>query len=97
MLGSDVHFIVHGLDKRRLSPLEAVEFPALSYVAARYAIWRVFQIVQPLRLVLEDATDRVLKLDHARGSPTPTVPFMAEFLQFAWTDKRTVLRKKAWP
>ena len=40
---------------------------------------------------------RVMRLDHARGSSEPSVPFMHEFLRFVWPDRRTILRKRRWP
>ena len=96
-LSDNARFVIQGLDRRLVSLGEALELPALGAVAARYAIYRVFLLLAPLKAVLEDATDRVMALDHARGADTPSVPFMLEFLHFIWLDKRAILRKKKWP
>jgi hypothetical protein len=96
-LSGHAKIIVHGLDKKLLSLEEAVELPALSSLAARYAIYRVFLLLVPLKSVLADATDRVMQLDQARDAQTPSVPYMQEFLQFVWLDRQLILRKKRWP
>jgi len=96
-LSGHAKFIVHGLDKKLLSFEEALELPALSSVAARYAIYRVFLLLVPLKAVLAAATDRVMGLDLARGAQAPSVPYMHEFLRFVWLDRPLILRKKRWP
>lgn len=96
-LSGHAQFIVHGLDKKLLSLEESLKLPALSFLAARYAIYRVFLLLAPLKAVLADATDRVMQLDHARGAQAPSVPYMHEFLQFVELDRQLILRKKKWP
>lgn len=96
-LSGHTTFIVHGFDKRLLSPEEAVALPALSSLVAPYAIARVFLLLVPLRSMLSETTNRVMQLDRGRGAHTPSVPLMEEFVQFVWLDKKAILRKKAWP
>jgi hypothetical protein len=90
-------FLIHGLDRQPLSMDEAIHLPALSFLAAQYAIYRLVLLLTPLRVLLSEVTGRVMQLDGSRGARIPSVPFMEEFVQFIWLDKKAVLRKKRWP
>lgn len=71
--------------------------PALQELASRHAVYHVLVIVSALKKLIEQVVDSAHLLAQRLGQTQISVPYMYEFLDFAWTDKSYVLRKKRWP
>jgi hypothetical protein len=83
-----------GSGLRLRSGLEAASLTAL---VAPYAVYRVIVLIKPLASVLEDVTAQVMAVDDAQGRTHHPCHICTNFVQFAWFDKRSILRKKVWP
>jgi len=85
--------IMQGLDKQPLSTEEALALPGLHDQAAKYAVFRVVDILSPMRDLISELSRYANKF----GRSSPSFPQMQEFLEWLWNDKQYVLRKKRWP
>ena len=86
----------HDLEKNELDLRAVMEQPQLQYMAAAYAVYYVIAIVAPLRGVLSHVTDAARHVNMSINAPD-SVPYMTEFLDWAWFDKPYIMRKKRWP
>jgi hypothetical protein len=89
VLASDLHGQM--LDFERM-----VGIGVLYDAAAPYAVCSVLNLVRPLRELSIEVGDKALYGIKSQGGEMP-VPAMSEFLVFALTERRDVLRKKRWP
>lgn len=65
--------------------------------AAKHAIFALVSFVAALRSVLEAATHSAQQINLESTPGVAEVPGMEEFFQFAWPDKKYVMRKRRWP
>lgn len=84
--------IMQGLDKAPISTAEALALPGLHEQAAKYAVLRILNVLSPLR-------DLISNLSHDAYKYPSINPFpqMQEFLEWIYTDRQYVLRKRKWP
>jgi hypothetical protein len=84
--------IMQGLDKSSISTTEALALPGLHEQAAKFAVLRILNVLSPLR-------DLISSLSHESYRYRDTNPFpqMQEFLEWVYTDRQYVLRKRKWP
>ncbi len=85
--------LMHGLDRKKLSTIEALALPGLHDQAVKFAVLRIINFLMPLKQLIKTLSNMSYTLD----LPMPPYPFMQEFLQWLWDDRRYVLRKKRWP
>jgi len=89
--------VQHDLNSRRLSLAEALALPLMQNQVARYAVWHVVCIVEPLKSIMVDLSDVASSLNHSVSPGTMEIPVMHEFFDFVWMNRPWVLRKKRWP
>jgi hypothetical protein len=85
--------LIFGLDRKKLSTIEALALPGLHDQAVKYAVFRIINFLMPLKRLIEVLSD----MSYTLNLPAPPYPFMQEFLQWLWDDRAYVLRKKRWP
>lgn len=88
--------IMHDLQGSALTGRTLVERRALEGEAARYAVWRVMQLLFALKRVLDKVTHTAM-YGTAPVSKEPRVPYMHEFFPFVVDDWSLVKNKKRWP
>ena len=66
-------------------------------VAAKYAIFALITLIASLREVLDSAYRSTRMAKPSGQSGLDGVPDMKEFFQFAYADKKYVMRKMRWP
>lgn len=65
--------------------------------AAKHAIYALVTLIAALRDVLDTLCRSAWAADPFGPSKPADVPDMKEFLQFAWRDRKYVMRKRRWP
>lgn len=85
--------LMHGLDQRPLTTLEALSLPGLHDQAVKFAVLRIVNILSPIRELISLISHEAYHL----GLSAPPFPQMQEFLEWLWDDRQYVLRKKKWP
>lgn len=65
--------------------------------AAKHAIFALVTLIAALRDVIDTLCDRAWAANHSGKGGLAEVPDMKEFFQFAWADRRYVMRKRQWP
>ncbi len=85
--------LMHGLDHTPLSTAEALALPGLHDQAVKFAVYRIVTILSPIRDLLSALSHEAYSL----GVAVPPFPQMQEFLEWLWSDRQYVLRKKKWP
>lgn len=89
----DITFtLMHDLDQSPLTTAEALSLPGLHDQAARFAVLRVVETLDPFRKLLGVVSHEAYGL----GKSVPPFPQMQEFLEWLWNDRQYVLKKK-WP
>lgn len=71
--------------------------PRLTAEAVRYFVLRVVQMIKHLKLRLKSSCRNAMEIDASLGNRNQRIPFLEEFLQFADSDRKTILRKQCWP
>lgn len=66
-------------------------------VAAKHAIFALVTLISALRDVFDSVCGNAWKSNPPGPSGLADVPDMKEFFQFAWPDRKYVMRKKRWP
>lgn len=66
-------------------------------VAAKHAIFALVTLISALRDVLGSVCGSAWKSNPPVPSGLADVPDMKEFFQFAWPDRKYVMRKRRWP
>ena len=66
--------------------------PRLQDLAARHAVYHVIKLIDSLKRFVSNVSCAAQVLDR-----NASVPCMHEFLEFAWLDRKYILRKKRWP
>ncbi|MCX5817043.1 MAG: hypothetical protein NTX75_12525 [Proteobacteria bacterium] len=87
----------HDLENRPLDLKTMVLQPTLQDIAAKHVIYHVMVIIKPLKMLLSLVTTMAIQLHDGEMRNKPRVPFMNEFLDFAWFNRPYILRKKRWP
>lgn len=90
----DTFVIMSGLDKVPLTAHTALLLPGLHELSSRYAVYRILEILEPLKELLSGLSSDTAVL--SQGQPA-AVPHMHDFLEWVWLNKSVVLRKKRWP
>jgi len=85
--------IMRGLDREPLSTEDALSLSGLHQEAARYAVFRIVQLLCPIR----DLLGVLSRGAYGLGFSVPPFPQMQEFLEWLCGDRRYVLRKSKWP
>lgn len=65
--------------------------------AAKYAIYELVTLIAALREVIDSLCESAWTVNPYGKSGVADVPDMKEFFQFAWADKKYVMRKRQWP
>ena len=65
-------------------------------ISRGHCVWTIIEILRPIYLLIDQLTNEVHQLEQQKGIDDPTVPYMAEFFPFCFTDKKTAIRRKAW-
>lgn len=65
--------------------------------AAKHAIFVLVTLIAALREVIDSLCDAAWSANPPGTLDVATVPDMKEFFQFAWADRRCVMRKRQWP
>ncbi len=84
--------IMQGLDKAPISTTEALTLPGLHEQASKFAVLRILNIISPLRDLISN-----LSRDTYEYPSINPFPQMQEFLEWVYTDRQYVLRKRKWP
>lgn len=95
-IGSLISVVGHDLEKNELDIRAILHQPQLQDMAANYAVYYVICLIDPLREILSFVTDNARRVNIELGLPD-AVPYMTEFLDWAWLNKPYILRKKRWP
>ncbi len=66
-------------------------------VASIHEIFALVTLISALRDVLGSVCGRAWEANPKVASGFADVPDMKEFFEFAWTDRKYVMRKKQWP
>lgn len=85
--------LMHDLDQSPLTTEEALSLPGLHDQAVRFVVLRLVGILTPFR----DLLGTLSREAYGLGVSVPPFPQMQEFLEWLWTDRQYVLRKKKWP
>ena len=85
--------IMHDLNRQPMNHFGALALPALQQLASRYAVLHMIQFLVPFRNLLSDVSRHA----YGFGGGLPLIPQMQEFMEWAWDDRATVMRKKRWP
>lgn len=65
--------------------------------AAKHAIYALVTLIAALREVVDSLCEAAWSATPPGTSGVATVPDMNEFFQFAWADRKYVMRKRRWP
>lgn len=65
--------------------------------AAKHAIYALVTLIAALRDVIDSLCDSAWAANPPDKSGVADVPDMKEFFQFAWADRKYVMRKRQWP
>jgi hypothetical protein len=87
--------LAHDFDGQRMDLTAAFTLPRLHDKGCTYAVWHIVKILAALRECLWEVTWR--EHERERDIPEARVPYMYEFLNFTYGERREVLRKKRWP
>lgn len=96
-LGDATMSLINDLDQQR--PDIASLFTRVSEleVAAKHAIFALVTLIAALSDVLGSVCECAWKANPPAPSGMANVPNMKEFFQFAWPDRKYVMRKRRWP
>jgi hypothetical protein len=92
-----VSVIGHGMDGQPLDMESMMAWSQLNQAAAPYTIWYVFQVIRAIREVLLEVHLKAMAVDKNVATGESNIPYMPEFLTFAWWERSDVLRKRRWP
>ena len=87
----------YGLDGQLISNKDAFMLGPLHAVGAPHVVWRLYQLLQPVRRALAVATDDAGATNRRLLGARAAVPFMAEWLDFLGYERAYVLKKRRWP
>ena len=95
----DPHMLVlaHDLQGRPISVEGALTLHRLHTFNNKYAVVHINRLLRLFRNWLEEACDRAQTIDHAIGIGLPSVPYLAEFVDFTLLQDSAVLKKRRWP
>jgi hypothetical protein len=88
--------LAHDLERHSMSLDELALVPSLYASASRFSVAHVFNIVRPLAEVVDHVTSDAHRVHQDLGVQQLHVPYMSEFLEFAWASRATVLRRRKW-
>ena len=71
--------------------------PALQELASRHAVYHTVVLIAALKDLIEFVVDSTHSAAQQMGQKQIAVPYMYEFLDFAWLNKSHILKKKRWP
>jgi hypothetical protein len=97
MLSKNSFVLAHGLDDKQINIVDMLVLPQLQDIGAKYAVFHIMNLLAQLKGLLENVTHIAVLAHSDEQREKPIVPFMGEFLDFIWLDKRYILRKKRWP
>ncbi|WP_434480138.1 hypothetical protein [Gemmatimonas sp.] len=92
-----VGVIGHGLDGRLISLPNAFMLGPLHAAGTPLVIWRIYELLAPVRDALDSATDDAQQTNWRVIGGTAAIPFMNEFQDFLWNDREGVLEQNEWP
>lgn len=87
----------HGLDGRLISLPNAFMLGPLHDAGTPLVIWRLYELLAPVRDALDLATDQAQETNRIVLGRKAAVPFMNEFQDFLWNDRQGVLEQTEWP
>tara|TARA_R100001132_G_scaffold14849_3_gene13408 strand:+ start:2658 stop:3314 length:657 start_codon:yes stop_codon:yes gene_type:complete len=94
----NISFVLgENLDGSQMTHQDSVLLPQYHYLAAKYAVLHVIELVKSLRDLLDFCVDNSHRTARSLKYDKCPVPYMAEFLNFCLLDRTTILRKKKWP
>jgi len=86
--------IITDLNRQTVGLKQAFLLGGMAREANPYLMWRMIQILDPMKALLWDLSSACQEREKKR---VPSVPYMVEFLDFIYPEKAIVLRKKRWP
>jgi hypothetical protein len=89
--------LIGDLDNKTLSVSNLHARASVLDSASRHAIYAIVLLIENLREVLGYVTEAAHKAEQLEGRKSPSVPFMTEFFDFAWSERKVVMRKRCWP
>lgn len=89
--------LMSDLDQRHMDVAPLHVRAAELDTTAKYAIYALVTLIAALRDVIDSLCDSAWAVNRAAQAGAAEVPAMKEFLQFAWADRRYVMRKRQWP
>lgn len=89
--------LISGLDQQRMDVAQMFTRASELDTAARHAIFALIELIAALREVIDSVCDSAWVANPPSPSGLADVPDMKEFFQFAWADRKYVMRKRLWP
>lgn len=96
-LHNHVGVIGHGLDGSLISLPNALMLGPLHEAGIPLVIWKIYEILAPVRDALDLATDHPHQTNRRVLGAKAAVPFMNDFQDFLWNDRQGVLVRDEWP
>jgi hypothetical protein len=96
-LDNTVGVIGRGLDGRLISLPNAFMLGPLHEAGTPLVIWRIYELLAPVRDALDLATDQAHQTNWRVLGGKAAVPFMNDFQDFLWNDREGVLEQTEWP
>lgn len=97
VMGDSALSFIGDLDNKSLNVPDLHARASVLDSASRHAIYAIVVMIESLREVLGYVTETAQKAERLEGGKLPSVPNMTEFFNFAWSDRKYVMRKKRWP
>ncbi len=92
-----VGVIGHGLDGHLITLPNAFMLGPLHDAGTPLVIWKIYELLAPVRDALELASDQAQATNHRVLSDKAAIPHMNEFQAFLWHDREGVLEQTEWP
>jgi hypothetical protein len=89
--------VYNDLEKNPMDVDGMLLLPQLHQLAAKYAVFHVVCIIRALATQADEVSKLAHDVGHRQQIHGPPVPHMSDFFDFAWHDKKAILRKVKWP
>lgn len=96
-LENSVGVIGHGLNGQLITLPNAFMLGPLHDAGTPLVIWRIYELLAPVRDALELASDQAHATNRRVLSAKAAIPHMNEFQAFLWHDREGVLEQTEWP
>jgi hypothetical protein len=89
--------LISDLDQAHLGVDRVLAASAELDVAAKHAVFELITLIAALRSVLVAVTDAAVTVNVSRSRALAGVPDVSEIFDFAWPNRKFVMRKRRWP